>query len=300
MVSMKLLTTEQRVRVLACLVEGNSIRATCRMTGVAKATVMKFIADMGAVCEQYHDENVRGIAGRRKIQADEIWCFVGAKDKNIPARLEGSEDAGSVWTWTAIDAESKLMLAYHVGTRDGECAREFMLDLAGRVTGRIQLTTDGHWAYRSAVPEAFGNEIDYGVLVKHYAEPRMGEARYSPCECVGTEKTAIIGRMKKHEVSTSFVERQNLTLRMSNRRFTRLTNAFSRKLANLRASVSIHYMYYNFARVHQTLRVTPAMEAGIAKSVWTLADMVGLLEAQERAIIGTEANKRGPYRKSKI
>lgn len=298
MVSLKLLATEQRVRVLACLVEGNSIRATCRMTGVAKATVMKFVLDLGEVCRAYHDGNVRGIKGRRRVQADEVWCFVSKKDKAVQEHEKGNPDAGIAWTWAAMDADSKLVLSWHVGTRDGECAREFILDLASRVNDRIQLTTDGHCAYRTAVPEAFGNEIDYGVLIKHYAEPRQGEARYSPCECTGTEKRAVIGRMGKSEVSTSFIERQNLSLRMGNRRFTRLTNAFSSRIANLRASVSIHYMYYNFARVHQTLRVTPAMEAGIAKHVWTLAEIVGLLEAEERKVIGTIENKRGPYRKS--
>lgn len=299
MVSMKLLSTEQRARILAWLVEGSSIRATCRTTGAAKGTVLKFLIDLGAVCEDYHDRHVRGIQGRRRIQADEIWCFVSKKDKHVRPEDRDNPDAGSAWTWTALDTDSKLMLAWHVGTRDGECARQFMLNLAGRVTGRIQLTTDGHWAYRSAVPDVFGKKIDYGVLVKHYAEPRQGEARYSPCECIGTEKKAIIGRMGKHEVCTSHVERANLTLRMSNRRFTRLTNAFSRRLANLRASVSIHYHFYNFARVHQTLRVTPAMEAGLADHVWELSEIVALLEAEERKLIGTAENKRGPYRKAK-
>jgi IS1 family transposase len=296
---MKILTTSDRVRILACLVEGSSIRATCRMTGAAKGTVLKFLVDMGGACQRFHDRTVRNVGTCQRVQADEVWCFTGSKDKNIPRGMEESDDYGSVWTWAAMCAESKLVLSWHAGSRDVECARHFMLDLAGRITNRVQLTTDGHWAYRKAVPEAFGNEINYAMLVKHYAEPRQGEARYSPCECVGTEKIPVIGRSKREHVSTSFIERQNLSLRMGNRRFTRLTNAFSRRLANLKASLAIHYVHYNFVRLHQTLRVSPAMAAGVVDVLWTLEDVVKLLEAEERAVIGTDANKRGPYRKTR-
>jgi hypothetical protein len=193
------------------------------------------------------------------------------------------------------------MIAWHAGDRDVGCAQKFMMDVASRVVNRIQLTTDGHWAYRKAVPAAFGRDIDYAMLVKYYGAPRDGEQRYSPCECVGAEKVPIIGRSAREDVCTSHIERQNLTLRMANRRFTRLTNAFSRRLANLRASLAIHYVYYNFCRVHQSLRVTPAMQAEITDRVWDLAEIVGILEAEERSVIGTEANKRGPYkRRAKI
>jgi IS1 family transposase len=297
---MKKLDTADRVRILACLVEGCSIRATCRLTGFAKNTVAKFVIELGGACQRFHDATVRGLDMCERVQADEVWCFVGAKDKNIPENmkhLKGTGYMGSAWTWTALCADTKLMLCWHAGTRDVECARHFMLDLAGRVTKKIQLTTDGHAAYRLAVPEAFGREIHFAQLVKHYAEPRQDEARYSPCICTGATKTPRIGWPKAEDVSTSHVERSNLTLRMQNRRFTRLTNAFSKRLANLRASLSILYVHYNFARIHQTLRVTPAMEAGIAKHVWELSEIVGLLEAEENAVIGTEANKRGPYRK---
>lgn len=297
MFSMNRLTTDQRVRLVRALVEGCSVRATARLVGVSLNTVLKFIPEFGAACQRFHDERVRGLGAVERVQADEVWCFCNSKAKNVPADRVNDPDWGSVWTWTALCADTKLMIAWHAGNRDADCALEFMLDLAGRVTNRIQLTTDGHWAYRSAVKEAFGGFIDYAQLIKHYREPREGESRYSPCECVGITKVGVIGNSIGSDVSTSFVERANLTLRMGNRRYTRLTNAFSRKLANLRASIAIHYCYYNFCRVHQTLRCTPAQRAEITDHIWEIEELVAVLEAQEKAIIGTAANKRGPYRK---
>lgn len=300
MFSMNRLTTAQRIALVRCLVEGNSLRATARMADVSLNTVMKFVLEMGAACQRFHDDRVRWLQAVERVQADEVWCFIGKKDRQVKDHERDDPDKGSAWTWTALCADTKLMVAWHAGSRDGECARKFVLDLAGRIVNRIQLTTDGHWAYRSAVPEAFGNEIDYAMLVKHYAEPRQGDARYSPCECVGTEKIPMIGRSVAADVSTSFVERANLTLRMGNRRFTRLTNGYSKRLRNLRASLALHYVHYNFCRVHMTLRVTPAMEAGLTDHVWTVEELVGILEAQERAVVGTAANKRGPYRKRQV
>jgi len=292
---MKRLVPADRVRIVAALVEGNSLRAITWMTGVSVNTVMKLLAELGEVCEDYHDAHVRGLRSER-IQADEIWAFCYAKDKNLPEHMRGQPGVGSVWTWTAIDADSKLMVSWMVGDRDAECAGRFMQDLAGRLGNRCQLTTDGHGVYERAVVDAFGWNVDYAQLIKEYGESREKESRYSPCECIGTKKIPVIGRPIKEDVSTSFVERANLTMRMGMRRFTRLTNGFSKKVDNHRAAVAIHFMHYNFCRVHKTLRVTPAMESGLANHVWELAELIGLLEARERAVIGTAGNKRGPYR----
>lgn len=295
--NMNRLDTADRVRILAAIVEGNSLRSVSRMTGFSVNTVMKFVADFGPVCEEYHDRHVRGVKAKR-VQCDEIWAFCFAKDRNLPAHMRGQPGVGSVWTWTALDSDSKLMVSWMVGDRDAECAGRFMLDLSQRLDGRCQLTTDGHRVYERAVQDAFGWQVDYAMLVKVYGEPRDTESRYSPCECLGTEIIRISGQPDKAHISTSHVERQNLTMRMGMRRFTRLTNGFSKKLSNHRAAVAIHFMHYNFARVHKTLRVTPAMEAGLASYVWELEELVGLMEAKEMATVGTEANKRGPYRKA--
>ncbi len=292
---MNILPLDKRVRIVSALVEGNSLRSISRMASCSINTLTKFVADFGPVCEAFHDEHVRGV-GAKRVQCDEIWAFCYAKDKNLPERMRGMPGVGSVWTWTALDADSKLILSWMVGDRDAECAGLFMLDLSRRLAGRCQLTTDGHAVYERAVADAFGWQIDYAMLVKLYGEPREKEARYSPCECIGTRIVRISGRPESRHISTSHVERQNLTMRMGMRRFTRLTNGFSKKLANHRAAVAIHFMHYNFCRVHKTLRVTPAMEAGLADHVWELAELVGLLEAREQAIIGTAENKRGPYR----
>jgi IS1 family transposase len=277
---MNCLSKAKRAQVVSALIEGNSIRATVRMTGVCKDTVLKLLCDLGSACAGYHNQIVRGIRSRR-VQCDEIWNFCYAKHKNIPEKLRGEDGVGDVWTWTAIDADTKLAISYLVGDRGAGCAYRLMRDVAERVSNRIQLTTDGHRVYANAVEDAFGAEIDYAMLVKIYgAVEEKPETRYSPAQCIGTRLAVLSGKPDPAHISTSFVERQNLTMRMSMRRFTRLTNAFSKKLDNLKAAVALHFMHYNFCRVHQTLRVTPAMQAGIADHVWTLEELVGLLESK--------------------
>jgi IS1 family transposase len=273
---MRLLDTATRVRVVSALVEGCSIRSTCRMTGVAKGTVLKLLADLGAACRAYHDAHVRGLTCQR-VQCDEIWAFCGAKDKNVLPD-EQRFGLGSVWTWTALDADSKLMVSYHAGTRDAGCAYEFMQDVASRIVTRIQLTTDGHKPYLLAVADTFGpGNIDFAQLVKFYGEVPAGAGRYSPPACIGAEMVPRMGEPDMAHVSTSYVERQNLTMRMGMRRFTRLTNTFSKKCANLEHAVSLHFMHYNFCRVHQALRVTPAMAAGLTDHVWELDELIALV-----------------------
>jgi IS1 family transposase len=276
MVRMNKLSTADRVRVVAALVEGNSIRATVRMTGVAKNTIVKLLADLGTACAEYHEKRVRNVKAKR-IQCDEIWSFVAMKQKNVPLARKNEFGIGDTWTWTALDADSKLIVSYMVGQRDAGYAHEFMNDLAGRLSNRVQLTTDGHKAYLDAVDDAFAGEIDYAMLVKIYGAERPGEARYSPAICHGTKREEIVGEPERKHISTSYVERQNLTMRMSMRRFTRLTNAFSKKIENHAHMVALHFMHYNFCRVHQTLRVTPAMEAGVADHVWEIEELVALL-----------------------
>jgi IS1 family transposase len=273
---MNRLSQEERVRIIAALVEGNSIRATVRMTGVAKNTVVKLLEEIGRACAEYQDKALRNLTCKR-IQCDEIWNFVYAKDKNIPADKQGQFGIGSVWTWAAIDADSKLIASWVVGNRDAGTAFSFMHDLAGRLANRVQLTTDGHRVYLNAVESAFGSEIDYAMLVKMYGSDGEANTRYSPAEYIATEVVRIGGNPNPKHISTSFVERQNLTMRMGMRRFTRLTNGFSKKIENLQHAVALHFMHYNFCRVHQTLRVTPAMEAGIANHVWSLSELVELL-----------------------
>ena len=275
---MNKLSTKERVQIIAALVEGNSIRATCRMTGAAKGTVLKLLVDLGKACAKYQDEKLRGLSCKH-IQCDEIWSFCYAKEKNVPEEMKGKLGFGDVWTWTAIDADSKLIVSYLVGDRSAAYARKFIEDLASRLAHRVQLTTDGYKAYLNAVETAFGAEIDYAMLDKIYnAPPRDGQARYSPADCCGTRKIKIKGNPDIAKVSTSYVERQNLTMRMSMRRMTRLTNAFSKKIENQAHAVALHFMHYNFCRVHQTLRVTPAMEAKISDHVWTLDEIAGLLD----------------------
>jgi IS1 family transposase len=273
---MNRLSEAQRVQVISALVEGNSIRATVRMTGVAKNTVIKLLAEVGLACTQYQSRVFRNLPCRR-IQADEAWCFCYAKDKNVPEELRGTFGYGDVWTWTAICADTKLVPSWLVGRRDARTASVFMHDLASRLAKRVQLTTDGHRVYLEAVERAFGSEIDYAMLVKIYGHDQAPDTRYSPAECVDTETVEVTGRPNPKYVSTSFVERQNLTMRMGMRRFTRLTNAFSKKVENLEHAVALHFMHYNFCRIHQTLRVTPAIEAGISDHVWDIAEIVGLL-----------------------
>lgn len=282
---MRKLTTEKRAMILGALVEGSSINATARLCGCSKITVLRLLADAGDFCARFHDEHVRGLQAER-VQADEIWSFVHAKDKNLPRHLAGQPGYGSVWTWTAIDADTKLIISWHVGDRGESCAKAFMLDLASRIDNRIQLTTDGHAAYLKAVNAAFGTDIDYAQLIKLYGQSRDGEARYSPCECIGTRKVPVSGGPLQCDTSTSFVERSNLTMRMQQRRFTRLTNAHSKKFENHEHAVALHFFYYNFCRKHQTLKTTPAVAADLANSPMTLLDLVKMMEAEEARIGG--------------
>jgi IS1 family transposase len=277
---MNKLDPKKRAQILACLVEGNSIRATVRMTGAAKNTVVKLLADVGAACAKYQDETLRNLPCKR-VQCDEIWSFVYAKAKNVPTAKAAPEGAGDAWTWTALDADTKLIACWMIGGRDAGYAMDFMTDLAGRLANRVQLTTDGHSAYLEAVESAFGNRIDYAQLVKIYGPANTGspERKYSPENFCGTKVKTVSGDPNPRAISTSFVERQNLTMRMSMRRFTRLTNGFSKKLENLGHAVALHFAYYNFARIHQTLRVTPAMEAGISDHVWSLEEIAALADA---------------------
>jgi IS1 family transposase len=277
---MNRLTTEDRTRVVASLVEGNSIRATVRMTGVAKNTVTKLLVDLGAVCSEYQDRVMHDLPCSR-IECDEIWSFCYSKERNVPEEKRGEFGYGDVWTWVAIDAETKLVPSFHIGSRDIEDASAFMHDLAKRLRHRVQLTTDGHKAYLKAVKGAFEDEIDYAQLRKIYGNDPALSGRYSPAYCTGATARTISGNPDEKLISTSYVERQNLTMRMSMRRFTRLTNAFSKKVENLAAAVSLHFMHYNFCRVHKTLGTTPAVAAGVTDHVWTLAELVGLLEAAE-------------------
>jgi IS1 family transposase len=282
MVSMNRLSTETRAQVVAALVEGNSIRATCRMTGVAKNTVVKLLVELGEVCARYQDRTLRGLTCRR-IQCDEIWSFCYAKAKNVPAKHKGEFGYGDVWTWTAIDADSKLVLSWCIGGRDSYTALAFMQDVARRLTQRVQLTTDGHKAYLDAVERTFGQNIDYAMLQKLYGSDAEQEKRYSPAKCIGTDIQRIQGRPDPKHISTSYVERQNLTMRMGMRRFTRLTNAFSKKVQNLGHAVALHFMYYNFCRRHQTLGMTPAMAVGLADHEWSIDEVIALLEERERS-----------------
>jgi IS1 family transposase len=276
---MNTLDTARRVQVLKALVEGTSVNATVRITGVAKHTILKLLKSLGCACAEYHNRAVRDVKVKR-VQCDEIWAFCYAKEKNVPFERRGQFGYGDVWTWTAMDAETKLILSYAIGTRGMETARVFMKDLSSRVATRIQLTTDGHRVYADAVEGAFGCEIDYAMLVKLFGnDPREDETRYSPATCIGCRTAVLSGRPDPKHVSTSFVERQNLTMRMGMRRFTRLTNGFSKKIENHGHAVALHFMYYNFCRVHKTLRVTPAMEAGIADHIWSIEEIVALLDS---------------------
>ena len=273
---MNRLSTTKRVQVISALVEGVSINATCRMTSVAKHTVLNLLRDLGCAAAAFHHRNVRGLKVKR-LQCDEIWAFCGAKAKN--ATLEQKAAGwGDVWTWTAIDADTKLCVSYLVGGRNTGWAVDFMMDCSERIVGRPQITTDAHKPYLRAVEEAFGADADFATLHKIYGAPDEPEARYSPATCIGCDMKVVSGDPDPRHVSTSFVERQNLTMRMGMRRFTRLTNGFSKKLENHGHAIALHFLHYNFCRVHKTLRVTPAMEAGIANHVWTLDEVVGLLE----------------------
>jgi len=289
---MNSLPLAKRAQILALLVEGNSISATCRITGAAKMTVLKLLADVGEACAKYQDENLRNLPCKR-IQCDEIWAFVGAKKKNVPEHLKGVFGIGDVWTWTAICADTKLMACWMLGNRGARAAEEFMTDLSERLAHRVQLTSDGHNVYANAVQNAFGIGVDYAMLVKIYGDDdpkRSADRKYSPSEFVCATKEVKIGDPDMAHISTSYVERSNLTLRMGCRRFTRLTNAFSKKVENHGHALALHFMYYNFGRIHKTLRVTPAMEAGLSDHIWSLEEIAALVPAPA-------AKKRGPYKK---
>jgi IS1 family transposase len=268
----------ERANVISCLVEGNSIRATCRITGVAKNTVVKLLRDIGEACAIYQDEAFVDLPCKR-IQCDEIWSFVGCKEKNLKAG-EKKKGRGDVWTWTAICQDTKLVPAFFVGNRDAEAAYHFMNILAGRLKNRVQMTTDGHQPYIQAIEDAFGSVIDYAQLVKVYGAPLTpGErTRYTQPECIGVKTVAKVGKPDMKNVTTSHCERHNLTMRMQMRRFTRMTNAFSKKIENLKHAVALHTMHYNYCRIHSSIRVTPAMETGLSDHVWSLEELVGLLE----------------------
>jgi IS1 family transposase len=279
MFSMNRLSLQDRARILGCLTEGNSMRATARLCDVSLNTVTKLLVDVGTACDLYQHEMMRNLPCKR-VQCDEIWSFVGMKERNVSPDQRGQLGVGDVWTWVAMDADTKLVPCWLVGRRDAEYAYEFIHDLAKRMANRIQLSTDGHNSYLTAVDDAFGADIDYAMLIKLYGAQKGGEdsRRYSPAECTGTMKRKVIGNPAVKDVSTSFIERQNLTMRMGMRRFTRLTNGFSRKVANHACAVALHYMFYNFGRVHKTLRVTPAMEAGITDHVWVLEEIAKLAD----------------------
>ncbi|PBB89591.1 IS1 family transposase [Mesorhizobium sp. WSM3864] len=290
---MNKLDTATRSKILHLLCEGQSIRAITRVMGMSKNTVAKLLSDAGAVCAAYQDEALRNLTSKR-VQVDEIWSFTYAKEKNVRAAKAAPEWAADTWTWTAIDADTKLVMSWLVGGRDSEYAMAFIDDLSRRLNNRVQLTSDGHRAYLEAVEGAFGGDVDYAMLVKIYGtSPDSAKGRYSPAECTGARKETIEGNPDPRHVSTSFAERQNLTMRMHMRRFTRLTNGFSKKVEAHANAVALHFMYCNFVRIHKTLRVTPAMAAGVADKLWEISDIVALIEAKE----AEKPLARGPYKK---
>ncbi|HTZ97606.1 MAG TPA: IS1 family transposase [Terriglobales bacterium] len=283
------LTNEERIRVVTALVEGNSIRSTSRMTGVARNTVTKLLVDLGRACMKFHDQHVRNVRVRR-LQCDEIWAYVGAQAKNVSADKK-EIGWGDVWTWVGIDADTRLVVSYLIGGRGADWAMDFMKDAASRVHGRVQITTDGHKAYLVAVEDAFGADVDYAQLEKIYGASLENQTRCSPAVCIGCDMKTVSGNPDPKHVSTSYVERQNPTMRMHMRRFTCLTNAFSKKIDNHAYAVALHFMYCNYVRIHQTLRVTPALEAGLTDHVWSLEELVALCDGMQ------QSKKRGPYKK---
>lgn len=280
---MNKLTREQRIQAVNCLIEGCSIRANVRMTGIAKKTVMRLLAEVGEICELYQDRVFRKLSCRL-IQLDELWGFNYCKAKNVtPTIAEKIPGAGGVWLWVAIDAETKLVLCWRLGGRDALTAYDFAQDLANRLSNCVQLTSDGHRVYLSAVEAAFGSDVDYAMLVKMFGNDAEAETRYSPAECTGIQSAVITGRPDPNHISTSYVERQNWSVRTAVRRYTRLSNGFSRKIENHAAAVALHYFAYNFITIHRTLRVTPAMAAGVTDKLWDVSDLVALWEAEETA-----------------
>jgi IS1 family transposase len=285
MLGMNKLSRDKRVQIISQLVEGMSLRAITRTTGVSINTVTKLLVDAGKACSEYQDKHLRNLACRR-LQLDEIWAFCYAKAANVKTAKTPPEGAGDVWTWVAIDADTKLIPSWFIGSRDHIDGRAFVEDLASRLTVRVQLTSDGHRPYLTAVPETFKGQIDYAMLVKHYAAPKPqieAARRYSPVECTGISTQIVAGNPNPSYISTSYVERQNLTMRMSMRRFTRLTNAFSKKVENHTHAVALHFMHYNFCRIHTTLRCSPAMKAGVTPHLWDIVDVVRMVEEWEAA-----------------
>lgn len=291
---MNRLNKTERARILSLLCEGMGINAVCRVSGASKMTVLKLLADVGDACAEFHDNRVRGIS-TKQVECDEIWSFVYAKEKNVSRAMAAPHNAGDAWTWTALDADTKLMISYLVANRDADSALAFTTDLRARLDGSVQLTTDGLKLYIEAVTETFGSQVDYAQLVKMYGN--VGEytqSKYSPAQCTGISKKVVTGNPDMGKVSTSYVERSNLTIRMQNRRFTRLTNGFSKKIENHVHAFALFVMHYNFCKVHKTLRVTPAMEAGLTDHIWTHEEIIDLLADRETP------KKRGPYKKKEF
>lgn len=286
---MNTLSTQQKTQIISLLVEGNSLRATTRITGISRTTILKLLVEVGQACQQFHNDKVVNVKSER-VQCDEIWSFVGCKEK---AKQMGAAGDGDVWTWTALDADKKLIISWLVGSRDADAACTFMYDVRDKLANRVQLTTDGHKAYLVAVERAFEYNVDYAMLIKMYGGSEGtndNERKYSPAECTGCKKTRIMGDPRKKFISTSYVERQNLTMRMHMRRFTRLTNAFSKKIENHCYAIALHFVYYNFCKIHQSLSVTPAMQAGLSKKPMTIEDIANLVP---KPLVG----KRGKYKK---
>jgi IS1 family transposase len=277
---MNRLTKEQRAQALQMMAEGISLRAMTRLTGVSRTTLIKLLEDAGQAFSEYMDRTLVNLPCKR-LQLDEVWAFCYAKQKNVPTAKAAPEGAGDIWTWVALDADTKLAASFYVGARDGAAALDFVSDLAPRLANRVQITSDGHKAYLEAIEETFGADVDYAQLVKIYGQPVEGQRRYSPASCTGAVKHRVEGNPDSKHVSTSYVERQNLNIRMGNRRMTRLTNAFSKKAVNHAHMMAIYFMHYNFVRIHKTLKITPAMAANVTPKLWEMSDMVGVLENWE-------------------
>jgi IS1 family transposase len=279
---MNKLPRDRRIQIISLLAEGMSLRAIARTTGVSINTVTKLLVDAGRACSDYQDRTFRNLTCKR-VQVDEVWSFVYARTKNIEGAKAAPDQPGDIWTWTAIDADTKLIPSWYVGRRDAEAANIFISDLAARLTNRVQLTSDGHGPYLKAVEDAFGTAVDHAMLVKVHGEPQGAVGRYSPGECVGAEKRRVEGRPDPAPISTSFVERSNLTLRMNSHRFTRLTNAFSKKAENHAYAVGLHLMVYNYVSIQNTLKCSPAIAAGITSKLWEIADVVTMIEEWEKS-----------------
>ncbi len=288
---MNKLPLEKRVQILSMFCEGSSMRSISRVVGVSPNTVDKLLKSAGTACAIFHDETVRNVKAKR-VQCDEIWSFCYAKAKNVPTAKNAPQGSGDVWTWTARDADSKLVVGWLVGGRDAGYANEFMEDVASRLANRVQLTTDAHGPYLRAVDDAFGIDVDFAQLVKLYGNSPDAAKRYSPPTCVGAKKERFVGQPDPKHISTSYVERANLTMRMSMRRFTRLTNAFSKRVHNHCHALALYFVWYNFVRIHKTLKVTPAMAAGVTDRLWGMKDIVGLIDAD-----APKPGPRGPYKK---